>query len=172
MKAPVPEAGAQPPLRRRRSSQNDHDRVGPAMIAGSWRSGTALTGDRSLALGDVYGRPIERGGSEQQRAGDRHHAPAGRGDQRTATSISSKGTAPTPEPEIHVARPWQRSPSAPYASRSAPPKLCTASTVSTSPTANSAVLVGPSGCGKSTLLRMIAGLEEDLRRRGAHRRSR
>ena len=30
------------------------------------------------------------------------------------------------------------------------------------------VLVGPSGCGKSTTLRMIAGLEEDLRRRIVH----
>jgi ABC-type nitrate/sulfonate/bicarbonate transport system ATPase subunit len=27
------------------------------------------------------------------------------------------------------------------------------------------VFVGPSGCGKSTLLRMIAGLEDDHRRR-------
>ena len=27
------------------------------------------------------------------------------------------------------------------------------------------VFVGPSGCGKSTLLRMIAGLEDDQRRR-------
>ncbi len=32
------------------------------------------------------------------------------------------------------------------------------------------VLVGPSGCGKSTTLRMIAGLEEILRRRTDHRR--
>ena len=32
------------------------------------------------------------------------------------------------------------------------------------------MLVGPSGCGKSTLLNMIAGLEDDHRRR--HRRSR
>jgi ABC-type sugar transport system ATPase subunit len=28
------------------------------------------------------------------------------------------------------------------------------------------VLVGPSGCGKTTTLRMIAGLEDDHRRRG------
>ena len=34
------------------------------------------------------------------------------------------------------------------------------------------VLVGPSGCGKSTLLRMIAGLEDDHRRRDPHRRPR
>ena len=33
------------------------------------------------------------------------------------------------------------------------------------------VLVGPSGCGKSTALRMVAGLEDDHRRRG-HRRAR
>ena len=32
------------------------------------------------------------------------------------------------------------------------------------------VFVGPSGCGKSTLLRMIAGLEDDQRRRGRDRR--
>ena len=32
------------------------------------------------------------------------------------------------------------------------------------------VFVGPSGCGKSTLLRMIAGLEDDHRRRDRHRR--
>ena len=32
------------------------------------------------------------------------------------------------------------------------------------------VFVGPSGCGKSTLLRMMAGLEDDLRRRDPHRR--
>ena len=32
------------------------------------------------------------------------------------------------------------------------------------------VFVGPSGCGKSTLLRMIAGLEDDHRRRDRDRR--
>lgn len=32
------------------------------------------------------------------------------------------------------------------------------------------VLVGPSGCGKSTALRMVAGLEEDHRRKADHRR--
>ena len=32
------------------------------------------------------------------------------------------------------------------------------------------VFVGPSGCGKSTLLRMIAGLEDDHRRRTRYRR--
>ena len=34
------------------------------------------------------------------------------------------------------------------------------------------VLVGPSGCGKTTALRMVAGLEDDLRRRALHRRAR
>ena len=33
------------------------------------------------------------------------------------------------------------------------------------------MLVGPSGCGKSTLLRMIAGLEDDHRRRDPDRRT-
>ena len=33
------------------------------------------------------------------------------------------------------------------------------------------VFVGPSGCGKSTLLRMIAGLEDDHRRRASDRRA-
>ena len=47
----------------------------------------------------------------------------------------------------------------------------TAST-STSRTASSWCCVGPSGCGKSTLLRMIAGLEDDHRRRHRDRRTR
>ena len=34
------------------------------------------------------------------------------------------------------------------------------------------VIVGPSGCGKSTLLRMVAGLEDDHRRRDRDRRPR
>ena len=34
------------------------------------------------------------------------------------------------------------------------------------------VLVGPSGCGKTTALRMVAGLEDDHRRRGLDRRPR